>query len=188
MRSIVFVALFLLTACHYNVRLPYIYAGEPGVELQPGESASFKFFTNDSRADTGIALQSGVDYAIDIKLLSNWSDGNISSNEDGEPLDARGFADSLMPREFYNHLKRSGSHRWFELMLYQDNCPSESLRGYNEMEKDPETGQLNYRAVCSGKMSMHVNDTWGFYGNNTGYANITITRKSLSPGFRKLPD
>ncbi|MFM1895495.1 MAG: hypothetical protein RLZZ385_569 [Pseudomonadota bacterium] len=169
--------LSVLSACTYNLRLPYLYEGDPGVELQPGESATLRFFTSDSRADSGVAMLAGVDYDIGISLLSNWIDGSIDTNERGESLGVDGFADSLMPREFYGMLKRSRSHRWFELMVYQDNCPGESLKGFTELDYDAEQGTWLYRATCTGKASLHVNDAFGFYGNNAGYANITITRR-----------
>ncbi|MEX2130082.1 MAG: hypothetical protein WD772_01240, partial [Pseudohongiellaceae bacterium] len=107
----------------------------------------------------------------------NWTDGSIAADENGQPLGVNGFADSLMPRNFYNLLKRSGAHRWFELMLYQDNCPGESLRGVTELQPAGASGSYVYRAVCSGKLSLHVNDAFGFYGNNAGYANVAITRR-----------
>ena len=176
MRLVFLSSLLLLGSCGYSVRLPYIYEGDAGQELQAGETGNFMFFTNDARADSGIALLAGMDYDIAIAVLSNWTDGNIDTNENGDPLDITGFADSLMPGFVPNALKRSDAHRWFELMLYQDNCPGESLRGITQLPFAPATGLYTYRAFCSGKLSMHVNDAWGFYNNNAGYANVSITR------------
>ena len=177
MRALILLPLVVMTACTYNVRLPYIYEGDPGVELQPGESATLQFFTNDSRADTGVALVAGVDYDIQINQLSNWIDGDIARNERGEPLGVDGFADSLMSLESFNLVKRSRAHRWFELMIFQDNCPGESLRGFTELEFDADNNSWHYRAVCSGKASLHVNDAFGFYANNAGFASVTFTRR-----------
>lgn len=176
LRVLLLLCCLLPVACSYNIRLPYLYAGDEGQLLQPGESAQFMFFTNDARADSGISLQAGADYTITIQLLSNWSDGHIHMDEYGQPLGLLGFSDTLMGSPLFNHFKRSGSHRWFELMLYQDNCPGDSLQGFSQLSLDSATGTYSYRAVCSGKLSFHVNDAWGFYNNNAGMASIAITR------------
>jgi hypothetical protein len=176
MRAFAVIALLLITSCT-QLRVPFLgyKPVDPG-RLSMGESASFHFFPNNARASANIALQAGKDYAIQFALLSNWADGKIDTNETGNPLDAMGFADSLMPVESYNLLKRSRAHRWFELLVYQEGCKGESLKGLHELAYDVQQQSYRYHAPCDGVLRLHVNDAWGFYGNNSGFSSIRLTR------------
>lgn len=148
----------------------------PGEPLSPGESATLHFFTVEPNFDTGVGLTGGSSYSLNLSLLSNWNDAHIGENENGEELDELGFADSVMPYEWVSKLKRSANNRWFELMLYQPNCRQESMKGVSELRYDSESGDYNFVASCTGPLSLFVNDTRGFYGNNSGFANIVLTR------------
>ncbi|NKB32859.1 MAG: hypothetical protein GKR91_07150 [Pseudomonadales bacterium] len=148
---------------------------DQGEQLNVGQASNVHFFTKDPSFDTGIDLQSGARYALDITILSYWIDSHIEENENNEPLDERGFANSVMPFEFVAATKRSNSHRWFELMLYQSRCSRDSLRGVTELEVD-ESGSYNFVAACDGELTLFVNDSHGFYSNNVGYANISLSR------------
>lgn len=144
--------------------------------LAVGESTNTHFFTSDSNLDTGIGLNAGSAYDVDITILSHWIDGDIEINENGEELDERGFDNSVMPIEWLGVTRRSRSHRWFELMLYQSTCGQESLRGVTDLNNDQANGSYRFVAACDGNLRLFVNDTPGFYLNNAGYANITLTR------------
>ena len=166
---------FMLSGCSF--RGVYLYeSSDQGTPLNSGEHRNFHFFTKDPNYDTGINLQSGANYSLDITILSYWIDSHIEKNEDQESIDERGFANSVMPYEFLGLTRRSKEHRWFELMLYQSRCSRESLRGISELNVNGENGSYNFTAACDGELTLFVNDSHGFYGNNVGYANITLSR------------
>ena len=156
-----------------------------GTALSVGEEVSLKFFTNDANFDSGVGLQSGARYALEVKTLSYWIDSSIEDNEDGEPLDERGFSDARMARQLAKGFiplglarltKRSKQHHWFELMLMQYNCSRDSLQGVSDLGVDEESGVYTFVAACDGKLTLFVNDSHGFYGNNVGFANLSLSR------------
>jgi hypothetical protein len=147
-----------------------------GTALVAGEGVVVHFFTSDNAFDTGVRLRSSNQYALDITILSLWIDSMIDKNETGEAVDERGFADNQMPFEWTSILKRSRDHRWFELMMFQPNCVSDSLRGVTDLNVDEASGSYNFVAACDGKLTLFVNDSYGFYGNNVGFANISLSR------------
>ncbi len=175
-RGVAMIALCLyLTACAIPVAT-FFEDSESGRDLASGESATVHFFTNDPNLDTGVRLHAGTRYAVDVVILSNWIDSYIEENESGEAIDETGFANSVMPFEWLGFTRRSRQNRWFELMLYQPDCGRDSLRGVTELDVDETNGSYQFIASCDGKLSMFVNDSLGFYGNNAGYANINLSR------------
>lgn len=149
---------------------------ETGKVLSSGETATLHFFTNIPNFDTEVGLSAGAEYELDINLLSNWVDNYIDKNENNETLDEYGFTNSIMPIVAVSILKRSRQHNWFELMLFQANCKGSSLRGISDLNFDEASGKYNFIATCDGKLTLFVNDSYGFYGNNSGYANISLSR------------
>lgn len=147
-----------------------------GQQLESGESSTLHFFTNISNFDTGVSLNSGETYMIDVAILGHWIDAYIEENENGHELDETGFANSVMPFQFLGMTRRSRNHRWFELMMYQPNCGRESLRGITDLNSDEESGSYRFVANCDGNLRLFVNDSPGFYNNNVGYANIKLSR------------
>ena len=165
----------LLSACAMPAWLPFSNSDE-GQALAPGEAVTLHFFTNMPNFDSGVALRSGAHYQLHVQLLSNWIDLDIERNENGAPLDEKGFDNSLMSWEWLAWLKRSRSHNWFELMLTQPNCKSESELGVSDLSFDEASGSYNFVATCDGNLTLFVNDSHGFYSNNAGYANIALSR------------
>lgn len=149
---------------------------DPGAVLMPGEKATLQFFTNIPNFDTEVGLQANTRYALRINLLSHWVDSTIDKNENEQPLDQYGFADSVMPIPAVSLLKRSREHNWFELMLVQANCKRSSLTGISDLTFDEASGSYNFVATCDGKLTLFVNDSHGFYGNNSGFASISLSR------------
>lgn len=149
---------------------------QSGTPLAAGEASTAHFFTKEVNHDTGIHLDSGTEYEISVTILSNWIDGNIATNEDGKPLTEKGFDNSQMPYEFMGLTRRSRENNWFELMLEQPACSKQSRQGVSELNQNQETGSYSFTASCSGKLNLFVNDSFGFYGNNIGYANIALSR------------
>ena len=167
--------ILLLGACQAP-RINLFGSGAPGTPLAVGEAAKIDFFTSSINANTGVSLDAGAEYALRIAILSNWIDLDIDRNEAGQLLDERGFSNSLMPFEWFSYLRRSRDHNWFELMLRQPDCARESLAGISDLAYDSESESYRFVATCSGNLALFVNDSYGTYGNNTGYANISLTR------------
>jgi hypothetical protein len=147
---------------------------ETGATLGAGESANTHFFTREVNHDSGIALEAGGQYALDVTILSNWIDSDIENNESDQPLNEKGFSNSLMPLGWVGLTRRSQGHNWFELMLKQPGCGG--ALGVSDLEFSEADGRYNFTANCSGLLKLYVNDAIGFYGNNVGYANITVSR------------
>lgn len=164
--SILTLSMMILGGCATPGYLPFSDSGK-GQALSSGEPVSLHFFTNISNFDTEVALQAGSKYQFEITLLSHWQDSGISTNEHGKTLDAYGFANSV---------KRSRHHNWFELMLMQPSCKRDSLRGISDLNFDEASGSYNFVATCDGKLTLFVNDSYGFYGNNSGFASISLSR------------
>lgn len=168
-------SMLLLAACGAP-RLNVFRFGAPGTPLAVGDEVKIDFFTNEMNFNTGVALDAGAGYAFNIAILSAWIDHDIEANEAGEELDERGFDNSLMPYDWMGYLRRSRDHNWFELMLHQPSCPRASLAGVSDLEFDEENGSYRFVASCDGNLALFVNDSVGFYGNNVGYANISLIR------------
>ncbi len=166
---------FVLTACATPAWLPLRHK-ESSRLLSTGEQATLHFFTRDAEFNTGLHLQAGASYQLNIKLLSHWIDGTIARNEHAARLDEKGFANSVMPAQWMGWLRRSRTHNWFELMLVQPKCESGSLKGISDIAFDEASGSYNFVATCDGNLSLYVNDTHGFYSNNAGYASIAVSR------------
>lgn len=167
-------ASLMLTGC--NMRLMGVGGTSEPILLSQGESHSVDLFTSQKRVDTNIVLAQGRDYALDIVTLSHWIDGDIAVNEEGEPLDQRGFDNSQMPLSLLGIFRRSRQHRWFELMLYQPDCADASLRGVTDLEVDASSGSYLFVAQCDGELTLFVNDSYRTYLHNVGYANIALSR------------
>jgi len=165
----------LLTGCNAVMFIDQI-PGNSGQALAPGQSSSLRFFTTDQATHSGVNMAAGASYRLEFPVVSNWIDGDIDADENGQAIGLTGFADSQMPLETMSLLKRSRQHRWFELMLYQDGCRRDSLVGISELNFDTASGSYQYQAPCSGDLRLFVNDSQGFYVNNIGYAQVRITR------------
>ena len=166
---------FFLSACS----VPAIQSSsnrDSATVLAPGDSISVDFFTSVTNLDTGIILQEGNTYELDVVTLSNWIDGWIEENESGEAINEFGFSNNLMPLSFLGTTRRSRQHQWFELMLFQPRCSNASLRGVSDLSRNSISGNYQFVATCDGTLTLFVNDTYGFYSNNLGYANIALSR------------
>ncbi|PCI77148.1 MAG: hypothetical protein COB20_08795 [SAR86 cluster bacterium] len=179
MKKLKTLAALLATVSLTSCSLPGLMSlgdAQPGEVLMPGETTALQFFTNIPNFDTEIGLQEGVQYELKINLLSNWLDSTIDRNENKQTLDQYGFADSVMPIPAVSLLKRSREHNWFELMLLQPNCKRSSLVGISDLTFDEASGSYNFVATCDGKLTLFVNDSHGFYSNNSGFASISLSR------------
>jgi hypothetical protein len=170
-----FASLITLASCSLpNISL--FKNGDSGTLLSAGDMSSVHFFTKEMNHDTGIRLQAGADYTVGVTILSNWIDSSIALNDDGETLNELGFSNALMPLELIGLTRRSRDNQWFELMLEQPSCGKQSRTGVSELSYDDATGSYSFTASCDGNLTLFVNDSYGFYGNNIGYANIALKR------------
>ena len=149
-----------------------------GTTLEVGESGSLHFFTSVTDQDSGLILVAGGRYTLNVELISHWADSHIERNENGESIDERGFANSEMPASWLGRLRRSTSHQWFELMLYQPRCMTDSLRGVSDLQYNESSGSYSFVATCDGKLALFANDNHLTYANNRGYARIAVTREN----------
>jgi hypothetical protein len=149
---------------------------QPGNVLMPGETAALQFFTTIPNFDTEVGLQANVQYEFKTNLLSNWVDGNIDKNEKRQSLDQYGSANSVMPLPAVSLLKRSREHNWFESMLLQANCKHSTLVWISDLTFDEASGNYNFVATCDGKLTLFVNDSYGFHSNNSSFASISLSR------------
>lgn len=175
MRFPVLLCLALLTGCN---TMMYIDPdpGNSGQSLTTGQSASFRLFTTQPANHSGVNLTAGASYRLEFPIVSNWIDGPVETDENGNAIGLSGFADSQMPMESLSLLKRSRQHRWFELMLYSDGCRRDSLIGISQLSFDTTSDAYIYQAPCNGDLKLFVNDSQGFYINNVGFAQVRITR------------
>ena len=61
-------SILLLAACQ-TPRLNLFRYGEPGTPLAVGDEVKIDFFTNEMNFNTGVALDAGAGYALDITIL-----------------------------------------------------------------------------------------------------------------------
>jgi hypothetical protein len=167
MRCFLLFAFPFLTACNAAMYIDP-EPGNSGRSLAPGQFTSFRFFTTDQTSHSGVNATEGASYRLEFPIVSNWIDGQIESDENGNPIGLAGFADSQMPRDSYSLLKRSRQHR----------CRRDSLVGISELNFDAASQSYLYRAPCNGDLKLFVNDGQGFYVNNIGFAHIRITRSN----------
>lgn len=74
------ISAFALSGCTLVERLG-LHDADPGQSLAPGERVTLHFFTKIPNFDSGVALQAGVRYELDVVLLSNWVDSYIAHND-----------------------------------------------------------------------------------------------------------
>ncbi|MEQ8955747.1 MAG: hypothetical protein RL120_16570, partial [Gammaproteobacteria bacterium] len=67
-------SLLMLSACSLP-GVTLFQNADPGVAMASGETRAVHFFTTDTNTDTGIRLQAGRSYHIDMTLLNKWIDG-----------------------------------------------------------------------------------------------------------------
>jgi hypothetical protein len=151
---------------------------DTGTSLSTGDVSTVHFFTKEMNHDTGIRLEAGASYTVGVTILSNWMDSSIAINEDGGALNELGFSNTLMPLELVGVTRRSRDNQWFELMLEQPSCSRQSLIGVSELSYNDTTGSYSFTASCDGNLNLFVNDSYGFYSNNIGYANIALKRSN----------
>jgi hypothetical protein len=172
-----FASLITLASCSLP-SVSIFQNNDTGTLLTTGGVSTVHFFTKEVNHDTGIRLEAGADYTVGVTILSNWTDSSVAINEDGGALNELGFSNTLMPLEFVGLSRRSRDNHWFELMLEQPSCSRQSLVGVSELSYDDASGNYSFTASCDGNLNLFVNDSYGFYGNNIGYANISLRRSN----------
>lgn len=122
--------------------------------LAVDESKTFEVFAAERWNFTMLEVEAGETYRL--TSAGTWIDLNIET-------DANGFSDEIL--DAFSHLKRNTDAKWFELIASIDTTSQHIVGGEREVTFNE-----------SGTLSLFANDAEGFYGNNSGSINTTITR------------
>jgi hypothetical protein len=146
-------------------------------------SGPIPFNASDFCKPTGIMIEKGVRYLIEIKPVQNWTDGGI-------PVPLGGFS-AANPPSWYHRillamvvpLRRETTQDWFHVVLRYGRVGGEE----DFIEPDPDDYNLQspIRPKRSGELFVFVNDAVIgipglynlFYRRNEGTATLTITRR-----------
>ena len=127
------------------------------------------FSTNSLCGVTGLTLEKGTTYEIKIDKTSAWFDWHIPATADGisKGSDVRRLALGVP-------LRRKWAERWFQ--------PIARIGSTGRDEYTLGEQPTQFVARSSGELFLYVNDAiivvspHAFYDNNTGTANVTVTR------------
>jgi len=188
--ALMFLYLGVCLASHLSFNVQDVYgltctesAATRTLDKKDDSSGPIPFNTSDFCKPTGIMLERGVRYGVEIKLVQAWADGGIAV-----PLGGFSAAD---PPSWYHRillaalvpLRRETTQDWFHVVLRYGSVGGEE----DFIEPDPDDPKLEapIRPKRSGEVFVFVNDAvigipglydW-FYRNNKGAATLTITRK-----------
>lgn len=139
-----------------------------GAKRVDAAAAKAGFVTSDPCWASGLELQAGAKYRIQVKPSGDWRDGGITTTVEG-------FAREKMTPLMYLGLpfRRWLSEPWFKPIARlgptgSDECPLGPV--------------AEITARTTGELFLYVNDSvvlfpfWTYYGNNTGGAEIVVER------------
>src|SRR5262245_8865208 len=146
-------------------------------------SGPIRFRTSDFCKATGIKVQKGVRYTVEIKPAEPWSD-------DGIPVPPGGFSPANPPSWYHRirlaltvPLRRETTQDWFHVVLRYGSVGGEETF----IEPDPDDYQIEapIRPTRDGELFVFVNDAVigipglydHFYRNNGGSADLVVKRK-----------
>jgi hypothetical protein len=110
--------------------------------------------------DTGLELEAGVSYAIQVSEVKGWRDAGIAANP-SEGHDAGRLA-------LFRFLKRYRKANWFVLI---------GQIGKKKKRRFVMGGGLeSFTAPRDGRLFVFANDAPGFYWNNHGTLKLTVVR------------
>jgi hypothetical protein len=127
------------------------------IKLTPGQSVTVSIEAKPFNTLTNVWLESGAVY--DLNATGTWFDA-------GRPAGPDGYPDGNFLQNLVSWLRRLPDRNWFVLL------------GVAEPKKAPFVIGTNatYQARQAGQLICFANDVPGFYWNNTGAVNLTITR------------
>lgn len=146
-------------------------------------SGPIRFNTSDFCKATGIMVEKGARYLIEIKPVQDWTD-------DGIPVPLGGFSPGHPP-SWYHRLKlaafvplrRETTQDWFHVVLRYGRVGGEET--FILPDPDDPYLQAPIRATRDGELFIFVNDAVigipglydSFYRNNGGAADLVVTRR-----------
>jgi len=188
--ALMFVYLGLCLASHllYNVQdVAGLTCSESAttktLDNKADTSGAIPFATSDLCRPTGIMMEKGARYLVEIKPVQDWTDGGIAV-----PLG--GFS-AANPPSWYHRirlaltvpLRRETTQDWFHVVLRYGRVGGEE----DFIEPDPDDYKLetSIKPTRNGELFVFVNDAVigipglydVFYRNNKGAATLTVTRK-----------
>jgi len=186
---LVYLGLCLASHLLFNVQDVYGLTCVESAETRPLEkgknSGPIRFSTSDLCKPTGIMLEKGARYLIEVKPVPEapWTDGPI-------PVPLGGFSPGE-PAAWYHRillaavvpLRRETTQDWFRIVLRYGRVGGEEA--FIEPDPDDPVIQTPIRATRSGELFIFVNDAVIgipglyslFYRNNGGAADLVVTRR-----------
>jgi hypothetical protein len=161
--------------------------------LAPGDFRTVRVNAHDSWNWTELYLESG-EYTFAAK--GQWVDHTIRSGPEGTTglrrfFPTEGFrllgtllgqGEKVFRRVFRNWVadflftRREEDLPWMSLVGVVANDAREVERGMKAHERIPIGTGTNHRVGKAGYLYAFANDAWGFYGNNRGSVQLTVTR------------
>lgn len=143
----------------WNWIAPAVSIGSGDVE--PASAAAMTtihFDTRNSLQSTGIFLERGQRYRIEVVEHSAWLDRNLKASPEG-------VLDASVVQSLTGHMRRDPRYPWFMLLGSIGPDPSTTF---------PIGLKKEFRADHFGRLHLFVNDVYGFYDNNRGTAEIRV--------------
>jgi hypothetical protein len=153
------------------------------LEEKGNTSGPIRFNTSDFCKATGIMVEKGARYLIEIKPAQAW-------NDDGIPVPLGGFSPANPPSWYHRiklamavPLRRETTQDWFHVVLRYGRVGGEET--FIVPDPDDYLIQSPIRATRDGELFVFVNDAVigipglydAFYKNNGGAADLVVTRR-----------
>jgi hypothetical protein len=135
-------------------------------DLAVGQSASFPVRAADRYNWSGVRLQKGARYRVEVQGDQRWTDGGITCDADGWTSDVL----PLFRRDLVRHFERErrvADANWFALIAAVDDEET-------NLVKVGRRGELT--APRDGNLYAFANDLKTRYGNNEGQVIATVER------------
>jgi hypothetical protein len=139
-----------------------------GRPLAAGETATFPVRAADRYNWSGVRLQQGGSYRIDVAPDQRWIDGGINCDADGWTTESLPWFKEALVKYFEKERRLPGAN-WFALVAAVDDEDT-------NLFKIGKGGE--FTSPRDGDLYAFANDMKGRYGNNSGQIRATVTRLS----------
>lgn len=139
-----------------------------GQSLAVGETAAFPVRAADKYNWSGVRLQKGASYRIDVAPDQRWIDGGINCDADGWTTESLPWFKEAVVRHFEKERRLPGAN-WFALVAAVDDEDTHLFKIGNG-------GQ--FTSPRDGDLYAFANDMKSRYGNNSGQIKATVRRLS----------
>jgi len=137
--------------------------------LKPSETLNVNVYANEPHNFTGLLLEKGQRYEINVSNKQTWQDGNITCGADGWNRDNVYLGLTELPIKLLESKRRVPEAPWFCL------CASS-----NHQDDDATAIGTSgiFKAEKAGELILFANDLPSTYGNNIGSMSVTIRIKT----------